>query len=175
MSADREKRVADLQAFLSEAEHEAVNKICRAPVEKRHVDLVLENVGCDVAAGIPEARFERILLVHLAALAQNVAPGPLACRITRDIKNGNFRRPAKVNVIIRNDRFQTPLNANYFSFVIATFLAIPIRPLIAKSTGMHSPLSSPLQRSVRRTPLAAAIMMPTGPLRLSTQPGSGSA
>lgn len=164
-----------LQAFLAEAEHQPVDEISRAPVEQRDVDLVLEDVGGDVAAGVPEARLERVLLVQLAALAENVAPRPLAGRVARDIKNWNVRRPAKVNVVMCNDRFQTPLNANYLSFVIATFLAIPIRPLIAKSTGMHSPLSSPLHKRVRRTPLAAAIMMPTGPFRLSTQPGSGSA
>lgn len=100
-----EKSGVGLQAFLSEAEHQPVDEISRAPVEQRDVDLVLENVGGDVTARIPETRLERVLLVHLAALPENVAPRTLAGRIARDIKNWNVRRPAKVNVVMCNDRF----------------------------------------------------------------------
>lgn len=84
-----EKIVVGLQAFLTETEHQPVDDIGRTPMEQRDVDLVLENVGGDVAAGIPKPRLERVLFVHLAALAENVAPGPLAGRVARDIKNWN--------------------------------------------------------------------------------------
>lgn len=119
------------------------------------VDLVNEFVCCYVTARIPKSRFQRILLVHFASFIQNISPSSFAFWMTRDVENWNLVWPSEncfsVNI---STRFFT-----YFCVVLATFFVIPMMPLMAKSTGMHSPLSSPLQRSVRRTPLAAAILM----------------
>lgn len=54
------------------------------------------------------------------------------------------------------------------------FQPIAIIALMAKSTGIIWTLFSPLQCIERITPFPAAIMSPTGPFKLSTQPGIGS-
>lgn len=46
--------------------------------------------------------------------------------------------------------------------------------LIAMSTGITCAIREPSQSIVRMTPLPAPIIMPTGPFKLSTQPGTGS-
>jgi hypothetical protein len=52
--------------------------------------------------------------------------------------------------------FMISMYCTHFSFEVTTLLTMPMRPLIAKSTGIHSPEYSPLHKSVRRTPFDAA-------------------
>ncbi len=54
------------------------------------------------------------------------------------------------------------------------FQAMANNPFMAISTGTTSALYSGLHNMVRMTPLPAPIIIPTGPFRLSTHPGSGS-
>ena len=53
-------------------------------------------------------------------------------------------------------------------------MAIMINPLIARSTGITSPVYVSLQSIVRMTPLAPPTNIPIGPFKLSTHPGKGS-
>lgn len=140
-------------------------------MEQGNVCLMKNFVCCDSTTGIPKTSFKWIQFIHLATLFQNVAPWLFAFRIARDIEDRNFCW-SNFDISEFFSFFYKP--KIYFFFKTATLLAIAMIPLIAKSTGMHSPLNSPLQRRLRRTPLAAATIMPTGPLRLSTQPGRGS-
>lgn len=58
--------------------------------------------------------------------------------------------------------------------VVPILKAIASSPFMAISTGITSALYSGLHNIVLITPLPAPIIMPTGPFRLSTQPGKGS-
>lgn len=62
----------------------------------------------------------------------------------------------------------------YFSLEDPTIWAITMLALIAKSTGINWPLFSPLQCMERITPFPEPTKSPIGPLRLSTQPSTGS-
>ena len=66
------------------------------------------------------------------------------------------------------------MSFSYFSFKLANSQAIISKLFIAKSTGITSDDWLPSHNMDRITPLAAPIIRPDGPLKLSTQPGTGS-
>lgn len=63
---------------------------------------------------------------------------------------------------------------NYVSLVIARFHAATIMALIVTSTGVKSAMLSGLQYMVLVIPIPHPTKIPTGPLKLSIQPGKGS-
>lgn len=67
-----------------------------------------------------------------------------------------------------------PMELSYLSLTEPSLAAIVTMALIAKSTGMTWEYISELHNMDRITPFPAAAIKPTGPFRLSTQPGTGS-
>lgn len=79
---------------------------------------------------------------------------------------------------IRNEseqiKVENMIEISYLSFLVPSIAARAMIELIAMSTGITWAVREPSQSIVRMTPLPAPNMTPTGPFRLSTQPGTGS-
>lgn len=78
-----------LQSWLAEAQHQEVNNIGRYPVVEDHLQCMHEFVCGHVAAWIPNASFEWILIIQFFAKVKYFAPCDFLAVRASHIENGN--------------------------------------------------------------------------------------
>lgn len=167
------------QSWLAKTEHQEINDVGRHPLVEEQFQCMHEFVSGHVAAWIPDTGLKWIFVVQIPAKVKYFPPCNLLAVRAGHIEHRNvFRSANYVFFYFRLTscilRYFVLISSTHFTTVVPIFHATEINPLIAMSTGMTSERNSPLHNMVRITPLAPPTMIPIGPLRLSTHPGTGS-
>lgn len=87
--------VRNLQSLLAKQQQDKVNQVGGQPVEKQHVDVVVQFVGGDASVWIPETRFHRVSVPYFLTHFDYFAPLHLPVVSARDIVYRHVLRPLR--------------------------------------------------------------------------------
>lgn len=87
--------VDDLQSFLSDAQHDEIDKVRRQQLIKEQFQTVNEFIGGHITAWIPYTTLEWIFIIECFALVKYLTPCHLFAIRTCYIVNWNVERSAK--------------------------------------------------------------------------------
>lgn len=162
------------QSWLAKTEHQEINNVGWHPLIEEQLQCMHEFVSGHVAAWIPDTGFKWIFVVQVSAKVKYFPPCNLLAVRTGHIEHRNVFWSALNDWYFYVSWGQRLQFRTHLSTVLPIFHAIEINPLIAISTGMTSERYSPLHNMVLITPLAPPTIIPIGPFKLSTHPGTGS-